>query len=77
MSIRILLFLLFTTLFSGCAVNKMDAHIFPDQNLGKINNFYVVKLDADERGVNELIRQLVSKHPPAVQKMHPLRLTRW
>jgi hypothetical protein len=55
MSIRILFAFLFVSFLSGCAVNKMDAQIFPDQNLNKINTFYVVKLDADERGVNELI----------------------
>jgi hypothetical protein len=60
MSIRVLAVLLFTTILSGCAVNKMDAQIFPDQDLSKINSFYVVKLDADERGVNELITSKLS-----------------
>jgi hypothetical protein len=60
MSIRVLAVLLFTTILSGCAVNKMDAQIFPDQDLSKINSFYVVKLDADERGVNELISSKLS-----------------
>lgn len=55
MSIRILFTFILVSILSGCAVNKMDAQIFPDQDLSKINTFYVVKLDADERGVNELI----------------------
>jgi hypothetical protein len=60
MSIRILFTFLFVSFLSGCAVNKMDAQIFPDQDLSKINTFYVVKLDADERGVNELITKKLS-----------------
>lgn len=60
MSIRILFTFLFVSFLSGCAVNKMDAQIFPDQDLSKINTFYVVKLDADERGVNELISKKLS-----------------
>lgn len=55
MPIRIFFTFIFLLFLSGCAVNKMDAQIFPDQDLSKINSFYVVKLDADERGVNELI----------------------
>lgn len=60
MSIRILFTFLVVSFLSGCAVNKMDAQIFPDQDLSKINTFYVVKLDADERGVNELITKKLS-----------------
>lgn len=60
MSIRVLFSLLLVTLLSGCAVNKMEAQVFPDQDLSKINSFYVVKLDADERGVNELITKKLS-----------------
>lgn len=60
MSIRILFTFLLVSVLSGCAVNKMDAQIFPDQDLSKINTFYVVKLDADERGVNELISKKLS-----------------
>jgi hypothetical protein len=60
MSIRFLLTFLFVTVLSGCAVNKMDAQIYPDQDLGKLNSFYVVKLDADERGVNDLITKKLS-----------------
>lgn len=60
MSIRILFTFLFVSFLSGCAVNKMDAQIFPDQDLSKINSFYVVKLDGDDRGVNELITKKLS-----------------
>lgn len=60
MSIRVLFTFLLVSVLSGCAVNKMDAQIFPDQDLSKINTFYVVKLDADERGVNELISKKLS-----------------
>ncbi|WP_323816378.1 hypothetical protein [Cellvibrio sp. NN19] len=55
MSLRIVFAFLFVSFLSGCAVNKMDAQIYPDQDLSKINSFYVVKLDADDRGVNDLI----------------------
>lgn len=55
MSLRVLFTFLIVTFLSGCAVNKMDAQIYPDQDLSKINSLYVVKLDADDRGVNDLI----------------------
>jgi len=42
-------------LLSGCARNKSDAYLFPGQDLTRINSYYVVKLEADDRGVNELI----------------------
>ena len=60
MSIRVLFTLLLVTILSGCAVNKMDAQVFPDQDLSKINAFYVVKLDADDRNVNDLIVKKLS-----------------
>jgi uncharacterized lipoprotein YajG len=60
MSMRALFTLLLVTILSGCAVNKMDAQVFPDQDLGKVNSFYVVKHDADERNVNELIVKKLS-----------------
>lgn len=50
--------LLFTALsivaMSGC-INRMDAQIYPDQDLGKVNSLYVIKHDADEREINQLI----------------------
>lgn len=55
MLIRAFLGLMLMMLMSGCAVNKMEAKIFPNQDVSKLNSFYVVKLDADKRGVNELI----------------------
>lgn len=47
----------FLSLFflAGCAINKSDAYLFPGQDLAKLNTFYVVKFEADDRGVNELI----------------------
>lgn len=60
MSIRALFILLLVTVLSGCAVNKMEAQVFPDQDLGKVNSFYVVKHDADERGVNDLVVKKLS-----------------
>jgi hypothetical protein len=60
MLMRIFFCFLLVSLGSGCAVNKMDAQIYPDQDLSKIDSFYVVKLDADDRGVNELIATKLS-----------------
>lgn len=55
MLLRALFTFLVVSLFSGCAVNKMDAQLYPNQDLKKIKSVYVVKLDADNRGVNDLI----------------------
>ena len=45
----------------GCAVNRETADITQGVDLSNVRSFYVVKLDADERGVDALIaKQLVA-----------------
>src|SRR5690242_21668455 len=45
-------------LLSGCATN--NAVKAPDANLGRLKSFYVVRLPADERGVEKLIAARLS-----------------
>lgn len=42
---------------SGCAVNRATASVDESASLDKIKKVYVTKLDADQRGVNELIAE--------------------
>jgi hypothetical protein len=39
----------------GCAVNRQGASVSPDADLARLKSFYVVKLAADERGINNII----------------------
>jgi len=39
----------------GCAVNRQGASASPDVDLRQLKSFYVVRLPADERGINHLI----------------------
>lgn len=40
---------------SGCAVNKAEATLYPDQTLKGVDSIHVVKLAEDERGVDQLV----------------------
>jgi hypothetical protein len=40
---------------SGCAVNKMEAQVYPDKTLEGKQEYYVAKLKEDGRGINTLI----------------------
>lgn len=52
---KIFILFIFIGFLTGCASNQTSAYLFPGQDLTEINSFYVVKADADERGVNDLI----------------------
>jgi hypothetical protein len=43
-------------LSSGCAVNRATATVTPGSDIGSAKSYYVVKLPADQRGVQDLIR---------------------
>lgn len=53
--VGILFLLSVALLFSGCA-NQSIATMSPGSSLGNAKSFYVVRLEADKRGVNNLIR---------------------
>ncbi|MBL9205612.1 MAG: hypothetical protein JNN01_11040 [Opitutaceae bacterium] len=55
-----LLTLVVLTLGSGCASNQ-NAAITPGTNLGALKKFYVVRLPADTRGINQLIADEFSR----------------
>lgn len=40
---------------SGCSVVQLQSNIVPGNNIKSIKKFYVVKLEADQRGVSQLI----------------------
>lgn len=44
------------SLTAGCAVNRATATITPDTDLTKVKSIYVVKLPADSRRIDELIK---------------------
>jgi hypothetical protein len=52
---KIILLCVFALIFSGCAVNKMEAQIYPGKSLEGRENYHGVKLEQDERGVDQLI----------------------
>jgi|ERR1044071_789997 hypothetical protein len=54
--IRAVLLLSIVAGLSGCVSNK-NATIMPGANLGPIKNYYVVHLPADDRKVNQLIAE--------------------
>lgn len=39
----------------GCAINREGASVSPDIDLMQLKSFYVVKIPADERGIDKLI----------------------
>ncbi len=55
------LLLMALTLNTGCAVNKASAQLIGNANLSTIKTVYVVKHDADTRGVNEVIKSNLDK----------------
>lgn len=52
---RLLALATIVVFFSGCAVNKMEAQLYPGKSLEGRDTYYVVRLDADENSVNQLI----------------------
>lgn len=46
---------------SGCAVNRATANIEPSADLAAIRTVHVVKLPQDERKINELIAERMTK----------------
>jgi hypothetical protein len=46
---------------TGCAVNRASAQLIGNANLSTIKTVYVVKHDADTRGVNEIIKSNLGK----------------
>ena len=46
---------------SGCAFAKLTASVPPGTDLSKLQSFYVVHHDGDDRGVNAAIRDELSK----------------
>jgi hypothetical protein len=46
---------------TGCAVNRATANLMPDADLSKVKSVYVVKAPADERGIDELIKNNLAK----------------
>jgi hypothetical protein len=53
--LRTVIWLLALVSLAACAVNRETADITPGANLSQLKSFYVVKVDADERGINGLI----------------------
>jgi hypothetical protein len=43
-------------LSSGCAVNRATATVTPGADIGATRSYYVVKVPADQRGIQDLIR---------------------
>lgn len=43
-------------LSSGCAVNRATATVTPGAEIGAARSYYVVKVPADQRGIQDLIR---------------------
>ena len=48
-------------LLSGCAVNRATATVDPSANLAALKSFHVVKEKEDERGINQLIAERLTK----------------
>lgn len=43
-------------MMTGCAVNRASASLAPGADLAAVKTAYVVKLDNDDRKINELIK---------------------
>lgn len=54
-AIRFITLLILIYFTSGCAVNRMDADIMPGTDLSTLKSVYVVRIPADNRGVNKII----------------------
>jgi len=52
---KLLLLSFLASFVSACSVNKAEATLYPDQTLKGVDSFHVVKIAADDRGVDQLI----------------------
>lgn len=48
-------------LSSSCAINRATATVSPDADLSKVKSFYVAKQPADTHGVDQIIRDNLTK----------------
>ena len=46
---------------SGCSVNRATASLSPGTDVGRVKSFYVVKTQADERNIDNIIRENLQK----------------
>lgn len=56
-----LILVIVTSMTAGCAVNRATATVDPTANLSGVKTIYVTKLAADERGINNIIANRLTK----------------